>query len=240
MSSIVRRYLKTAIVFLACGVAIGLWMLASREFGIPLPPRGMSAHTHVILVGFVMMVIGASVFQALWDFGNRKKAITTVFVLAALMNIVEGLPAHLDINTNIRDNRNTFNAKYLSADMQELISQINPKDYQAIIALPFYHQGSENFSRPVTEPILTNSIMLSYHTGLPLVNANLTRLSIQESKNCIALIGPSKYKKDIEQDLVDTRPFLLVVSPFGLNRYEQDLIGKAQLLIQKKVNQRIH
>ena len=184
---------------------------------------------------FVMMVIGASVFQALWDFGNRKKAITTVFVLAALMNIVEGLPAHLDINTNIRDNRNTFNAKYLSADMQELISQINPKDYQAIIALPFYHQGSENFSRPVTEPILTNSIMLSYHTGLPLVNANLTRLSIQESKNCIALIGPSKYKKDIEQDLVDTRPFLLVVSPFGLNRYEQDLIGKAQLLIQKKV-----
>ncbi len=70
MSSIVRRYLKTAIVFLACGVAIGLWMLASREFGIPLPPRGMSAHTHVILVGFVMMVIGG---VALWMFPRAAK-----------------------------------------------------------------------------------------------------------------------------------------------------------------------
>ena len=184
---------------------------------------------------FVMMVIGASVFQALWDFGKRKKAITTVFVLAALMNIAEGLPAHLDINTNIRDNRNTFNAKNLSADMQELISQINPKDYQAIIALPFYHQGSENFSRPVTEPILSTSILISYHTGLPLMNANLTRLSIKESKNCIALIGPGRYKKEIEQDLVDSRPFLLLVCPNGLNRHEHDLIGKAQILIQKKV-----
>jgi len=65
MGPLPRRYLRTAIVFLATGLALGLWMMAAREFGLPVPARALSAHTHAVLVGFVMMMIGG---VALWMF----------------------------------------------------------------------------------------------------------------------------------------------------------------------------
>jgi heme/copper-type cytochrome/quinol oxidase subunit 1 len=64
--SLVRRYLKTAIAFLVVGVLLGLWYLVRRETSGVMPtPRELSAHTHALLVGFVMMVIAG---VALWIF----------------------------------------------------------------------------------------------------------------------------------------------------------------------------
>ena len=66
MSPLVRRYLRTAIGFLLTGLGLGLWMLIRRELEGRYPgPRLISAHTHVILVGFVMMMI---LGVALWMF----------------------------------------------------------------------------------------------------------------------------------------------------------------------------
>lgn len=66
MYTLVRRYIKTAIVFLAVGLAIGLWLVVARELFRHYPePYLVSAHTHAILVGFVMMMI---LGVALWLF----------------------------------------------------------------------------------------------------------------------------------------------------------------------------
>ncbi len=70
MPPLVRRYLKTAVAFLALGVVLGVWMLAAREFGLPMPSRAMSAHTHLLLVGFVMFMISG---VALWMFPRAAK-----------------------------------------------------------------------------------------------------------------------------------------------------------------------
>ena len=71
MHSLVRRYLKTAILFLAVGLAIGTWMMAERDLAGRLPsPYEQSAHTHAILVGFVMMMI---LGVALWLFPRPSK-----------------------------------------------------------------------------------------------------------------------------------------------------------------------
>ncbi|MBI3504455.1 MAG: cbb3-type cytochrome c oxidase subunit I [Proteobacteria bacterium] len=71
MGPLPRRFLRTAIVFLVAGLLLGLWMMAGREFGVPLPARALSAHTHAVLVGFVMMMIGG---VALWMFPRPAKA----------------------------------------------------------------------------------------------------------------------------------------------------------------------
>jgi heme/copper-type cytochrome/quinol oxidase subunit 1 len=64
--SLVRRYLKTAIVFLGVGLAIGGWMIIRRELWSEYPtPYVVSAHTHALFVGFVMMMI---LGVALWLF----------------------------------------------------------------------------------------------------------------------------------------------------------------------------
>ena len=71
MYSLVRRYLKTAIAFLAVGLALGGWMMVRRELaGVYPSPYMISAHTHAILVGFVMlMILGV----ALWLFPRPEK-----------------------------------------------------------------------------------------------------------------------------------------------------------------------
>lgn len=71
MHSLVRRYIKTAVVFLFVGLAIGGWMIARRELWLRgATPYEVSAHTHAIFVGFVMMMI---LGVALWLFPRPDK-----------------------------------------------------------------------------------------------------------------------------------------------------------------------
>ena len=74
MHSLVRRYIKTAIAFLAAGLAIGGWLIVRRDLHSRAPTEyEISAHTHAIFVGFVMMMI---LGVALWLFPRPGKADT--------------------------------------------------------------------------------------------------------------------------------------------------------------------
>lgn len=71
MHSLVRRYLKTGILFLAAGLLLGGWMIVERElYNVYPSPYLVSAHTHAILVGFIMMMI---LGVALWLFPRPDK-----------------------------------------------------------------------------------------------------------------------------------------------------------------------
>lgn len=69
MNPLVLRFVRSAIFFLGVGLVLGVWMLYAREFGNWLPPRVRSAHTHVLLVGFVMLMITG---VALWMFPRPR------------------------------------------------------------------------------------------------------------------------------------------------------------------------
>ena len=71
MYTLVRRFLKTGIGFLAVGLILGTWMMIRRELYGDYPSTHLiSAHTHAILVGFVMMMI---LGVALWLFPRPDK-----------------------------------------------------------------------------------------------------------------------------------------------------------------------
>lgn len=69
MNPLVQRYLRTAIAFLSVGLLLGVWLMVSREFGVAMPARLRSAHTHALLVGFVMLMITG---VALWMFPRPR------------------------------------------------------------------------------------------------------------------------------------------------------------------------
>lgn len=58
MPPLVRRYVKTSFVFLVLGLLLGGW-ISVREFVLGAsPPRlYVTAHAHLLLVGFVLMVV---------------------------------------------------------------------------------------------------------------------------------------------------------------------------------------
>jgi heme/copper-type cytochrome/quinol oxidase subunit 1 len=71
MYTLVRRYIKTGIVFLGLGLILGVYMLVRREiFDVWPHPHLVSAHTHAVLVGFVMFLI---LGVALWLFPRAPK-----------------------------------------------------------------------------------------------------------------------------------------------------------------------
>jgi heme/copper-type cytochrome/quinol oxidase subunit 1 len=72
MHTIVRRFIKTAVAFLAAGLALGLLLMVQRELLGRWPhPYLVSAHTHALFSGFVMFLI---LGVALWLFPRPEKA----------------------------------------------------------------------------------------------------------------------------------------------------------------------
>lgn len=71
MYSLVRRFIKSGVLFLFVGLALGLYILVGRELGGSWPhPHLVSAHTHAVQLGFVMFLIMG---VALWLFPRAPK-----------------------------------------------------------------------------------------------------------------------------------------------------------------------
>jgi hypothetical protein len=55
---LVRRYIKTSFVFLAVGLLLGSYILVAQFLAGAYPPRlFVTAHVHLLLVGFVLMIV---------------------------------------------------------------------------------------------------------------------------------------------------------------------------------------
>lgn len=71
MFSTVRYFIKTSVIFLITGILTGLYMSVSKYvLKIGYSQELISAHTHLILVGSVMMMIMG---VALWFFPRAEK-----------------------------------------------------------------------------------------------------------------------------------------------------------------------
>ena len=58
MTPLVRRYIKTSFVFLLAGLLLGGWIIVSEFVFGRYPPRlFITAHVHLLLVGFMLMIV---------------------------------------------------------------------------------------------------------------------------------------------------------------------------------------
>lgn len=162
---------------------------------------------------------------------RQKKTIAfLIIILAPSLYFAEALPYHIDVSKNMRQSVNMFDKSQLDKPLREGINSINPTEYQAILSLPFFYIGSENFVKPATDKIYLLSQVISYHTGLPILGAYLTRTSIWESKNIMQVMSPGYYKKAILPDLYSDKPFLIVYSDEALSQYEKAILDRATLI----------
>src|SRR5262245_41740816 len=58
MTPLVRRYIKTSFVFLLCGLLVGGYIMTCQFVFDIYPPRLLiTAHAHLLLVGFMLMMV---------------------------------------------------------------------------------------------------------------------------------------------------------------------------------------
>ena len=58
MTPLVRRYIKTSFAFLILGLVLGAYLIVAQFVGGVYPPRlVVTAHVHLLLVGFMLMIV---------------------------------------------------------------------------------------------------------------------------------------------------------------------------------------
>lgn len=181
------------------------------------------------------MITGLAVYLAYQIYrkenGKGKTTKAKVFsVIFLALFYVEAIPYHLEIKEVFT--KNLFQKENLKADLKEVVDFINPKDFQAIIPLPFFHIGSENFTTEGTDQSLKTGFLTSYHTSLPMLSAAIARTSIPEAKKIMQLFSPDYIQKEIEKDILSNKDFLLLYTKEHLNNQENDLKNKAQLIFE--------
>ncbi len=237
VSRIMNASLLAALVVLLFAMAVPFRQFPALVDVVPFMKQFRALGRFTWPFFFVLTAFSAFVADKIYETAQRRTgriAAIGFILIAGLLNIVEALPYHREMKWTINQSPNLFQRENLNKSLYSAIGMVNPAEYQAIISLPFFYQGSESYSRPQNDETVRSSIVISYHTGLPLVCANLTRTSIQESKNIVQIVTPDYYKKTIEPDLPDSRPFLVIRTGDPLTACEELLFRKCKPVFQGK------
>jgi heme/copper-type cytochrome/quinol oxidase subunit 1 len=97
MTPLVRRYIKTGFGFLIAGLALGGYIVVMQfALGVYPPRIFITAHTHLLLVGFVLMlVMGVATWMfprpARDDVHYRAGLATAVYWITTIATIIRAL-----------------------------------------------------------------------------------------------------------------------------------------------------
>jgi hypothetical protein len=181
---------------------------------------------------FVFSVFSVFVLQKILNSASQKVRNVALILSAciALIHIIEGFQTHQNIGRLISSQANVFNRNILSDEYKNGLNAIEKKSYKTMIALPFFHGSSEAFSRPLFTEIFQHAVIFSYHSGVPMMNANLTRMDMTESKNVIQILSPDFYAKPIQSKLKNEDLVILLCSTEPITKYEQALKNKSKVV----------
>ena len=108
---------------------------------------------------------------------------------------------------------NIFHEKYITADTQEVLNGIDPENYQAILPIPYYHVGCENYDFTIDpqEDFFKFTSMLSLATHLPNMGSKMSRTPVIEAQALLSLFYPSIGQRDFLMNQLDINKKVLVV-----------------------------
>ncbi len=165
-----------------------------------------------------------------WANGTKQFWKISILSLALLVLI-------MDAYYTANNKQDLFNNKIIQlSDKKNLLPQnlwfnkIEPKNYQAIIGLPYFHVGSENFWIASATEIVKHVFVASLKTGLPTTMVFLSRTSISQTLKNIQIVKEKYRKLEIVNDFNSVKPFLVLARESELNDQEKELLSSCRLL----------
>ena len=184
---------------------------------------------------YVIAIVSVYFTNKLFYYYNELGKQVIAWILLIIVPVIifsEGIYYHVETSSQITKMPNLFDINQLDVSLKANLKQIDANKYQAIIPLPFFYIGSENFGKVGNNEIYRLSQIFSYHLNLPIMGSYLTRTSIWESKNLMQLFSDNFYKKAIQNDLPGNKPFLVIYDHSGLTQNESYYLNKAKILIK--------
>lgn len=156
--------------------------------------------------------------------GKHIPGMALIVFASGLWFVESGLPLE-EKSTHIRSNSIPHVIPEWQTDFKQVLAEQGHQvsDFQAILALPFYHFGTEKFS--ITSYHSTRlSMALSWQTGLPMINTLVARAPLSPAKKIIQLLSDPLIQKAYLNDLPDDRPVLLMYAFEEFSENESRLI----------------
>jgi len=191
---------------------------------------GRFAWVFYFVIAIVSVYFTNKFFNIYFEKGKKVIVWSLLFMVPGII-FFEGIAYHIETSINITKTPNLFDINQTDASLKTDLLSIDARKYQALIPLPFFYIGSENFGKVGNDKIYRLAQLFSYHLNLPVVGSYLTRTSIRESKNLMQLFSDNFYTKAIKHDLPGNQPFLIIYDHSGLTSNEKFYLEKAKVLV---------
>lgn len=165
---------------------------------------------------------------------NKPKWILIIFLFGAAFTLVESFAIHRTVSKSLVVSKNTFLEENLDDDLKEIAEFLKNERPDAIMFLPFQHMSSENIMMLGTEEANTQAFLISYHTGIPLMNSISSRMSLDEAIMFNNFFGPEFVYKDLVDEIPSNAKVLLVKNNQQLTTEEQKILWTQEKLFENK------
>jgi hypothetical protein len=185
---------------------------------------------------FIIGILAAFKMQEYLNRSNHSRLVSKFLIPFFFLAIPvwESNEYNMEIQHNATKYNNTFDYNQLPNEFKRALNSINSENYQAIIPLPYYYIGSDNYGKTANDSIYKLSKTLSFHLKMPIMASFLSRTSVSDSKKMMQLTGLGLYPKPLKNDIKDPRPFLLVVNKTGVTSEELSIVERAKTLFNSE------
>lgn len=173
-------------------------------------------------------------FYKLTQKKKNSKALKIVLVCGLIFYAIEFYAAHNDTSKVVCLTKNQFKKENVNPDLIELADYMRTEQYDAFIFLPFNHLSSENIMRLGTEQGNFESFLLSYHTGKPMFNAIVSRMSMKQAVLMNNFFSPEFVEKELVNQLEKDAKILIVKNNEPLKTEELRLIWSSEKVFENK------
>lgn len=164
-------------------------------------------------------------------FGKAKYAIASLAIVVLCLNAFYRLDGFSDRLNNKNEIVSDFDNQL---PVDQWLQGFDASQYQAILPLPMYHCGSENYWVAWTKcSIIDLSLPVSLKTGLPVAGAYLGRTSLYQTTSILQFAQEPYAYPTLLNDIHSSKPFLIIAANCDqLNASEQEIIAHARKITQ--------
>lgn len=227
-----KTYLITGVCILLFAMALPFtWGLENWVEKIPFIRQFRSPGRFAWIFYFISTVIATVfIYRLFTGLYIGKRIIAWILILCVTgVSVYESATYFFNIAAQYNNNPESNFFTLHSETKSTLIHTVNAKDYQAILYVPFFMQGSEKFYIDRSGNEISDAMAIAYQLKLPLMNSMMSRTSFSQTTLLVSLLSHPILPKNLPADF-DEKPMLLITSGNNLSVAEKYLVSKAQVI----------